>query len=274
MTTVPFIKAVASGNDFILIDNCQNQLSAISSQLSDFVKTICQRKKSVGADGVLLIETSDVADCKMRIFNPDGSEVTMCGNGARCIALFGLEKMMAGQSQRIETRAGILEAQLLGGQGVKVKMSDPEDIRLDFDLAIDGKNYRVNFINTGVPHVVNFVDDLEGIDVKVLGSKIRYHDEFKPEGTNADFVKVRDDGAINVRTYERGVEDETSSCGTGAVAGAIVTFRLRGLTPPINVHTRDGEVLKVYFSQEGGKIVDVYLEGEAKLVYEGVLNYV
>lgn len=274
MGRLKFIKAVASGNDFILIDNRQNQLSVVSPQLSNFVKTICQRKKSVGADGVLFIESSDVADCKMRVFNPDGSEVTMCGNGARCIALFRAKTMMADKSQRIETKAGILEAQLLGGQEVKVKMSEPEDIRLDFNLAIDGKNYRVNFIDTGVPHVVSFVDDLEGLDVKTLGSKVRYHDEFKPEGTNADFVKVRDDGAIDIRTYERGVEDETLSCGTGAVAGSIVAFRLRGLTPPFEVHTRDGEVLKVYFSQRGGKIADVYLEGEAKLVYEGVLNYV
>lgn len=163
-----------------------------------------------------------------------------------------------------------MEAEVVSEDRVKLKMSDPKGLRLDFGLKVDEKELKVNYINTGVPHVVWFVDDLEGLDVRKLGSLIRYHQEFQPEGTNANFVKVIDEGTIKVRTYERGVEDETLSCGTGAVASAIISAQTRSVKPPVSVKTHGGSTFKVYF--DGNLAKNVYLEGEAKIVYEGKIK--
>ena len=133
--------------------------------------------------------------------------------------------------------------------------------------------YKLSFMNTGVPHVVHFVDNLDDIDVRNLGSHIRYHGEFSPEGTNADFVKVVGRNAIKVRTYERGVEDETLACGTGSVASALIAAEAEKMTSPVTVHTRSGEKLKVYFERRDGNFKNIYLEGSAKLVFDGKIIY-
>jgi diaminopimelate epimerase len=268
MKKIGFTKAVATGNDFIIVDN----RDSLPKELSALAKKLCDRKRSVGADGLLVIEKSKKADFKMRIFNSDGSEAEMCGNGSRCVALYASSKGLAGSKMEIDTIAGVLKAQVSGNR-VKVMLTEPKDIRWNFCLMIHKCPYKLSFMNTGVPHVVHFVDNLDDIDVRNLGSHIRYHGEFSPEGTNADFVKVVGRNAIKVRTYERGVEDETLACGTGSVASALIAAEAEKMTSPVTVHTRSGEKLKVYFERRDGNFKNIYLEGSAKLVFDGKIIY-
>lgn len=269
MKKIEFTKVVASGNDFVVIHNCQ--LSVVSCQ--HLAKEICNRKFGVGADGLLVLEKSKVADVKMRIFNVDGSEAEMCGNGARCVALWAKSKIKNQKSKiiGIETKAGIIEA-LVSGSRVRIKLTEPKDYTLGVPIQIKGRELKISSINTGVPHAVIFVEGIEQIDVSNLGRHIRYYECFAPSGTNVDFVEVVDRNTIKVRTYERGVEDETLACGTGAAAAAVVTgYRLgvRGYENKINVITQGGETLRIYFKKDNDTISDVWLEGRARIVYKG-----
>ena len=278
---------VGAGNDFIVIN-------AGPKGLNGLAKILCDRKTGIGADGVLVIEKSKIADFRMRIFNADGSEAEMCGNGLRCAVLYegiyGRTPYHKGTGQasaqvhkstskriRVETKAGIYEGEIIGEDRVKIKMEEPKDIKLSFPLKVNGRRIKVNFINTGVPHAVIFVEGLDKIAVDIIGSAIRYHNEFKPKGANVNFVEIIDDDNIKIRTYERGVEGETLSCGTGSVASAIIAnykspfdcARGKQITDSkINVHTLGG-VLKVVFKRVVSEVRDVYLEGEARVVFEG-----
>ncbi len=267
---IGFTKAVATGNDFVIVDN---RKKVLKNNLARLAKELCDRKYGIGADGLLLLEGSDSADFKMRIFNPDGSEAQMCGNGSRCIALYAYKKKIASSSMGIETLAGIISASV-NGNNVKVKLTEPKDIQWNLCLMIHECPYKVNFANTGVPHVIHFVKDIENISVKELGSSMRYHADFSPEGANVDFVRIADRNKkkIQVRTYERGVEDETLACGTGAVASAIIAAEAEDISSPITVETRSGEMLKVHFEMVEGAFKNVYLEGKAQLVYEGEIQ--
>jgi len=268
MEAISFAKLSGAGNDFVIIDNRQN---VIPENETDFVRKVCARRVSVGADGLLLVENSDVADFKMRYFNSDGSEVETCGNGARCIARFAyIEKIVPSSEMRFETRAGIYGAQVME-DSVKLRMGDATGIRLNFPLTLSNGIYTVSFVNTGVPHVVYFVDDLEKVDVVKIGRETRYHKHFQPEGTNANFVKMRDGDALDIRTYERGVEDETLACGTGCIAAAITAAAMGEAVSPIVAHTRGGYPLKIYFTLEPQGAREVFLEGDARIVCRGYL---
>jgi len=253
---------VASGNDFVVIEKSQNP--AINNPRI-LARSICDRKFGVGADGLLLLEKSKIADVRMRIFNPDGSEAKMCGNGARCSVLY-----IGRRNTELETKAGIIQSQLKGNS-VKIKLTEPKDLKLNLPIKVNNRTLQVNFINTGVPHTVIFVADLDKIDVINLGRQIRFHKRFAPQGTNVDFVEALSNKSIKIRTYERGVEDETLACGTGVVASALITNYQLPITnyQKINVHTKSGEILKVYFDKIGDKFRNVWLEGEAKIVYKG-----
>ena len=262
-----FTKAVASGNDFVIVDNRTGQAPGKSGQGANWcslAKKLCERKTGIGADGLLLLEDSRGADVKMRIFNPDGSEVDMCGNGSRCVALYCNKKQV-----KIETRAGILQAELSSKNKVKVRITNPKDLKIDFSVNLNGEDYKAYYINTGVPHVVYFLEGLDSLDVKKIGRLTRYYKDFQPEGTNANFVKFLDKKSIAIRTYERGVEDETLACGTGACASAIIASLVKEVTSPVNVSTRSGEILKVYFDKDRDVFKDVYLEGEVRIIYKG-----
>ena len=227
-------------------------------------KNICDRKFGIGADGLLILEESKIADVKMRIFNADGSEAQMCGNGARCVALY-----MGKGKVKIETKAGIIVSEV-NDDSVKIKLTDPKNIRLDMPIQVNNRRLKVNFINTGVPHTVIFVEGLNKIDVVGLGRQIRYHQRFAPAGTNVDFVEQRNNNSLKIRTYERGVEDETLACGTGAAASSFI-FALKADTGnKVNVHTQGGEILKVYFCKDNTKISDVWLEGKVRIVHKGL----
>jgi diaminopimelate epimerase len=275
MTSIPFMKLSGAGNDFVIIDN---RKGIVPYENTDFVAKVCRRRMSVGADGVLLVENSDRTDFKMRYFNADGGEVETCGNGARCISRFAYVNGIAGERMRFETRAGVYESEIVGSN-VKVRMSDPTDLRLDFPLRLKDGVHNVCFANSGVPHVVFFIEDLEGTDVVDLGRQTRYHNDFKPAGTNANFVRlrgafVRGRGAheIDIRTYERGVEDETLACGTGAIAAAVIAAALGKASSPVAVKTASGSILTIHFELVNGKPRNVYLEGDARLVYSGELR--
>lgn len=270
MSTLKFSKLEAAGNDFVVID-ARNPKSRIKD-LSKFAINICQRKYSVGADGVILVEKSKTADFKMRIFNPDGSEPNMCGNGARCIALYAFKHKIAAKKMCFETLAGTIEADVDAKLGVvKLKMSDPKNLCFDLKINILGKGIDCHFVNTGVPHVVHFVEDIDKIDVKSIGREIRFCDVFKPDGVNVNFIKQKSAKAIFVRTYERGVEDETLACGTGSTASAIVFSVLNKIKPPIDVYTKGTAVLKLYFNADfkNRTVKDVYLEGAVNEVFTG-----
>ncbi|MDI6703708.1 MAG: diaminopimelate epimerase [bacterium] len=263
---IPFVKMSAGGNDFILIDNRRG----IFNPLPSLIQKTCARKLGVGADGILLLEVSRNVDFKMRIFNPDGTEPEMCGNGARCIARFANLLGIVEKKTIFETKAGFIQAEV-SEEMVKIKLEDPKRIELYRRLDLDGEVLTIHFINTGVPHSVLIERDIDKIDVVKLGPQIRYHLDFYPDGTNVTWVKVLDKKTLKIRTYERGVEDETLACGTGACAAACITYLLNLTSPPIDIETRGGEVLKVHFSGSNDKITDLLLEGEVKIIYKGEL---
>jgi diaminopimelate epimerase len=265
---IEFFKMSGSGNDFILIDNRQGTLAV--GNVVEFVKRVCTRKVSVGADGLFLIERSDRVDFRWRFYNADGSEAAMCGNGARCAARFAFLLGIAGERMSFETGAGIIDAEVKG-EIVKVRLTDPHDLVMNDQLQIKNQTLFVSSLNTGVPHVVHFVRDPDGFDVFNTGRAIRYHEHYQPAGTNANFVTVLDSHMLRVRTYERGVEDETLACGTGSVASALIAARKGLVESPVDVRVQGGELLRIYFEMTAGGFAKVYLEGKATVIYQGKL---
>ncbi|MFC1524261.1 diaminopimelate epimerase [Thermodesulfobacteriota bacterium] len=269
---ITFTKMSGSGNDFIIIDHRTPFLDPDS--LPAFTRAICTRKFSVGADGLILIEPSTEADFSWTFLNADGSSAEMCGNGARCAARYAYANSIAPASMRFMTTAGIIEAEVIH-EAVKLKMTTPESLVLDQKISIAGQTIPVHSINTGVPHAVHFVEEAQSVPVKEWGHAIRFHDLFQPAGANANFVEVIDRTALHVRTYERGVEDETLACGTGAVASAIIAALKHDVTPPVTVTTSGGEHLVIHFLLENltePAIKGVHLEGPAHFIYEGQLD--
>jgi diaminopimelate epimerase len=269
MRSIPFSKMSGTGNDFIIIDNRDRLVE--DDGLTEFIRNICRRKMSVGADGLILIESSDKADFRWRFFNSDGSPAEMCGNGARCAARFAYLNGIAGENLSFETEAGIINGQVKGG-AVKVKIPDPADLRLDYTVDLEYGSLTVSSVNTGVPHVVVMKDSVEEVDVFGLGREIRYHQAFAPAGTNVNFICQQKPGQLAIRTYERGVEDETLACGTGSIASALIASCKTDWTSPISLVTRSGESVTIHFRESNHVFTDVYLEGDARLIYTAELN--
>jgi diaminopimelate epimerase len=257
-----------AGNDFIILDNRAGQVAV--ADLPAWVRKVCARRMAIGADGLLLIEkaTEKETDFKWRFFNADGSVAEMCGNAARCVSRYAFVKGIAAKELRFGTLAGVIAAEVQG-ESVKIKMTAPFDLVPERALTIKGQQFNAGSVNTGVPHVVTEVDDVNTVDVVTLGRAIRHHPDFQPAGTNANFVSRDAEGRWSIRTYERGVEDETLACGTGNVAAAVVLAANRGLGSPITFHTRSGTRLTVYFEMANGCCSAAYLAGDARLIYEG-----
>jgi diaminopimelate epimerase len=265
---IEFYKMSGSGNDFIIIDN--RDLSLNVGDLPTFARRVCARKISVGADGLFLIEPSRTVDFKWQFFNSDGSVAEMCGNGSRCVARYAYLQGIAPKEMSFETIAGIISAEV-NGDIVKVKLTNPSTVETGIKIDADGQKFILDSIDTGVPHAVVFVDDLDDCAVFDLGRKIRRHECFQPRGANANFATVIDRHKIRVRTYERGVEDETLACGTGMVA-AVLTAAQRGLVEsPTDVLVQSGETLRIYFTKKDDRFGEIYLEGKVKIVYHGFL---
>lgn len=258
-----------TGNDFILVNNHPGHYDLDWQALA---VRYCHRRFGIGADGLIVLAPAEAADFTMRIFNADGSEAEMCGNGARCAAAFAVAQGLAQPTMRFATLAGIIAAKVNPAH-VAIRVTDPQDLRLSVPLTIDSHAYDLAFINTGVPHAICFTDDVDALPVDALGRAIRRHTAFAPAGTNADFVQVIDAGRIKVRTYERGVEAETLACGTGATAAAILSHALKGVdTKPIQVGMPGGELM-IDFTTAHGRYTDVWLMGAVTTVFTGTISH-
>ena len=254
MKNIPFTKMCGAGNDFIVMEGLK------TPKVKDLAVAVCDRTDGIGADGLLLLDKSKVADYKMRIINADGSQAEMCGNGARCLAAY-IKRIKKPKKERfsMETLAGVLQCEA-NGEIANVRLSDPKDYQSDITIPLGGRDLHVSYIDTGVPHTIIYVDSLKDINVKAIGENVRYHKRFQPRGTNVNFVEQIDRNLIDARTYERGVEDETKACGTGSVAAAIVSYIKANPEVPskkgarMNVRTRSGEILQVTFDIDRGRI--------------------
>jgi diaminopimelate epimerase len=263
-----FTKMNGAGNDFVLIDNRGGNIHLNRDQ----IMRICDRHRGIGADGILLLEkASNQADFRMRYFNSDGGEAEMCGNGARCFARFANKVANSQGKISFETPAGVIAAELKGDL-VTLQMTNPTNLRLNVTLRVGDKNKSVHFINTGVPHVVIPVSQIDDVDVCRDGAAIRHHEMFSPKGANVNFIEKRGAKQIAVRTYERGVENETLACGTGVVAGALIFAATENTDGPIGVLVRGGNELQVGFGKIGNQFQNVTLTGPADFVFEGTIE--
>jgi diaminopimelate epimerase len=263
-----FTKMNGAGNDFVMLDNLDGSLKLGGAQIA----SLCDRHRGVGADGVLIVEKpANGADFRMRYYNADGGEAEMCGNGARCFARYASRLTGRDGAINFETQAGVIRAECEGDL-VRLAMSDPRGLAPGTELATPQGKRVVHFVNTGVPHAVVYVDDLEWTDVRGLGAALRYHDHFQPKGTNANFAKITGPGEVSIRTYERGVEDETLACGTGVVAVALITAETAGAASPVSVKVRGGDVLRVGFEKIDGAYRNVTLTGPADFVFDGQIG--
>jgi len=268
MKGIEFYKVSGGGNDFIVVDNREGQLPKI---FLASIPAICTRRFSLGSDGVILIERSVDADIKMRFFNPDGNEVNLCGNGIRCLARLAYEEgFVSSPKMKIETAAGIMEAEV-SGEMVRVKVQPPASPSLFLVLDVDGERVEGHYVDVGVPYFVVPVLDLDRAPVVELGRKIRHHKHFAPEGTNVDFVHPEDEHHLHLRIYERGVEEETLSSGTGCLAASCVFAALGKVSSPVSCIPPSGIVNIIDFSYDGRVFRDVFLEGETRIIAKGRL---
>jgi diaminopimelate epimerase len=268
--TLHFWKMSGAGNDFVCLDNRKKKLRLNHRQISH----LCHRQFGVGADGLLVLEPSAAkgTDFRMRYYNADGSEAEMCGNGARCFARFAQARTNWKKPvMSFTTPAGLITAEFIRDE-VRINMTQPQSYEAPRALKIQGRKLNVHFINTGVPHAVIFVDDIESFDVRGFGREIRFHKAFAPKGANVNFVKVVGRGHIRVRTYERGVEDETLACGTGVVAAVLISHLEHGFKAPVRVRVQSGRLLAVGFTREGGAFRNVTLLGPAETTFEGDID--
>jgi len=265
--TVSFYKMHGSGNDFILFDN--RSLNLPQEKMSSWARALCPRAFAVGADGMIFLDSTpaDDLDFVWHFFNSDGSRAEMCGNGSRCASLLASKIGLAGRTQIFGTDAGPIKAMVLENDQIKVQLTPPKDLRLDISLLLeDGQEVNIHYVNTGVPHVVVVCENVKKVDISRMGKAIRFHRNFSPLGTNVNFIQVTSKNFILLRTYERGVENETFACGTGAAASAVVGGSLGLLNSPVKVTTSGGEGLSIDFSGD-----EVFLTGKATIVYKAEL---
>lgn len=253
-----FYKYQGTGNDFVILDNRQGIFDA---SRTDLIKQICDRRFGVGADGFMLLENTPGYDFKMVYFNADGNESTMCGNGGRCLVAFAHKMGVFEKDTRFLAIDGEHWANIQDGI-VHLKM---------IDIAQVEQNETFCWLNTGSPHYVKFVKNIADYPVFEEGKSIRYNDRFKAEGTNVNFAEKIAENEIFVRTYERGVEDETYSCGTGVTAAALVAS-LKGFTSPVKIKTLGGNLSIGFKANKSGGFEEVYLNGPAELVFEGEIE--
>ncbi|MCZ6673425.1 MAG: diaminopimelate epimerase [Verrucomicrobia bacterium] len=267
--TIEFTKMHGAGNDFVVIDNLDGRLDLTTEQIA----YLCDRRFGVGADGLLLLEKgpTEELDAQMVYYNADGSRADMCGNGARCFTSFALAHQLGLDGRlKFRTDAGDMEGIAEDGS-ISVQMTPARDTQLSQRINLQAGPATVHYTDTGVPHVVKFVDDIQAVDIKAEGAELRFHDAFQPRGANANFVQIKDD-LVWVRTYERGVEDETLACGTGVTAAAILSHLVHQVEKPVSLRVSGGDTLKVDFRIEDDTIDQVTLTGPAKAVYTGTVE--
>lgn len=256
MKTLQFYKYQGTGNDFVMIDNRDLHFPKDNS----LVEKLCDRRFGIGGDGLILLENDENADFKMVYYNSDGKESTMCGNGGRCIVAFAHFLDIFEEKCTFNAIDGLHEAEIRNGI-VKLKMIDVENISKDGDATV---------MNTGSPHYVKFVEDVEDFEVYQTGYEVRNSPNYSREGINVNFVEKINNEELFVRTYERGVEDETYSCGTGVTAAAL-TYLTDHDEDSVKIKTLGGD-LKVYADKDGENFKNIWLEGPAKQVFKGKIN--
>lgn len=256
---IDFIKYQATGNDFILMDNRSGEYTLTPDQ----VRHLCDRKFGIGADGLMLIENHPSMDFTLVYFNSDGSQ-SLCGNGSRAALHFAALLGMVNRKARFTAFDGEHVGELKAHDTIRIKLKDvPEITPVNTDV----------FINTGSPHLVRFVDSVETFPVYEEGKKIRYSELFAGRGgTNVNFVQLLPDNTIFVRTYERGVENETLSCGTGVTAAALATAAKKGYNSPVKIKTLGGNLVVEFKQSTHPRFTEIYLSGPAKKVFEGVVE--
>lgn len=284
--SIRFTKLSGSGNDFVCLDNRDGRFDetiSSSERIGHFARALCHRGSGLGADGIVFAcrsEVPELADIEARFFEADGSEAELCGNGIACFTHWVIDSNWVRSGElKILTPTGVVRGQNGLCKYVRVCIPDPEDIRRDMELEINGVRWKYDYAVTGVPHVITYVDDVDEVEIHHWGPGLRSHPSFAPRGANANFVQVLGEGKIAVRTWEFGVEGETLSCGTGSAAAAILAF-LRFNWPckylcgdeAIEIKARSGDVLRVYFvRRDDGTITDVCLETIVRCIYSGEL---
>jgi diaminopimelate epimerase len=276
MEVLTFTKMSGAGNDFVFIDKKQNHSLEIQT---DFVKKICDRRNGIGADGLITIEDSSNYDFIMNYFNADGSTGSLCANGARCAILFASESgRLKDNKAKFLSNEVEYKGEVNSNSDIKFYLNPPKNIKYNFKIKAGGKLINAHFADTGSPHVVidineseRFLPSLQELPVEKLGREIRYLSEFKPDGTNVNFVNVKD-GVVHIRTYERGVEAETLACGTGSVAAALICYVNYKLSVPVKIFPKSNEKLLVNFDVENSKVRNLSLTGPAKVIFTGEMK--
>ena len=270
---IPFTKLEGNGNDFVVIDEYAKVIIP-DDMKAQFASLYCDRHFGIGADGVMFLSKSGIGNLKMRLFQPDGSEAEMCGNGIRCLVKYAFDAGYVKDSCTVETPAGEMPV-LLGFRDdefyATITMAKPKFDRKDIPATGEGDYketiglYEVYAVNTGVPHAVVFVDELDKVDVASHAQQIRFHDTF-PQGANVNFVQVTGPDALSIRTFERGVEAETLSCGTGATASAALAHKLGKTGTTVQIDTKGGPLT---ITLDGV----TKMEGPAATVFAGVISF-
>jgi diaminopimelate epimerase len=269
MKNISFVKMSGAGNDFILIDKAQNPEIALTNNVTS---RLCNRRNGIGADGIIIISDLEGFDFSMDYFNADGSTGTLCGNGARCAIKFARDTGKA-KSNLVSFISNeiVYTGELLNNGLIKFNMKPPVNIEENISLEVAGSGISASFIHTGSPHVVIAVDDIDDVPVIKIGREIRYSESYTPDGTNVNFIEAIGE-KVFIRTYERGVEDETYACGTGAVAAAIIGNIKLGIKPPVSLHTKGGDELIVSFIADGSEYKNVSLTGPVKEIFNGEIS--
>ncbi|MGN0829010.1 MAG: diaminopimelate epimerase [Akkermansia sp.] len=271
--TLHFYKMTGAGNDFVMVDNRDLSLSAVLTH--DTIAALCDRRFGIGGDGLIAVEPAQGSgDVRMRYYNSDGGEAEMCGNGARCFTAF-VDFLTPGGMKEVnfETMAGIVKGVVNADATVTVQLTTPKDLKLNALPGDEVVPAPVHFLNTGVPHAVAYLPSVADIDIRKMGAHLRYHAAFAPAGTNANFATVLEPQHLRLRTYERGVEDETLACGTGMTATALLHALLTGAPSPIALDVAGGDTLKVGFRRVGeSDFADVTLTGPARIVFSGTVE--
>ena len=283
MRAISFTKLSGAGNDFILFDNKINPEFGLSS---DKIREICDRRNGIGADGVIIISDLPGYSFDMKYFNADGSSGSLCGNGARCAIKYGeISGRVNAELTQFKANGKDYSGQILANGQIKFYLNPPKKIKHNFKIKAAGQLITASYTDTGSPHVVinvndilenplkpdSFYKNIDYLPVFEIGREIRYSPEFAPEGTNVNFIE-NENGTIKIRTYERGVENETLACGTGSVAAALIVYGTGNLNPPIRLKVKSGEILQVDFGTDSGNFKNLSLTGPAEVIYNGELS--
>lgn len=267
-----FTKMHGAGNDFIIINNIEEKIAL--QDLPALAKKLCTPRLSISADGMMVVVPAEKGgDYAMLFYNSDGSLGEMCGNGARCICRYGYEKGLAGETQRVETTAGLVTGQRISQTDYRIRLNDATIIKPHCNVNIGGKNYDCAYVELGDPSIPHAIVELKGWadmardELRELGRRLRFAPEF-PKGANVSFVDLKSSSSVDIITFERGVEDFTLACGTGCGSTAVALFTRRKCSRELLLHAPGGE-LKVELGGENDEISDIYLSGPTCMVFEG-----